>query len=222
MKRMLVLFMIFHYVGYFSALVLIFLLLIFLSPSFVSNLDYHWTIYYAYALPVLRLLLLFLIFFLGLLLDNLASKSIVHFLKRMRSIFHGNPQHDSMISSVVLDYIYNDPQQIISFRYPVWLYKSILRHKIITTEKELSFIKKAVSQKTKISKRFPFLFHLIAGSNFFLLYLLWDIFLDIPLDIRFILSLPIIITLFMLMLYFVDYPYRTLIKLAKKYNITEW
>ncbi len=223
MKRMLMAFMILHYVGYFLSIVLFFLIIIFLSPAYLTHLDCHWMT--LYNLPLLRFLQILLIVLLVLfvsLLDRLSIKSTIYLLKRLSSLFHGNPQHDSIISSISMEHFYNDPQHIILFHYPVWLYKAILNNKIITNEQELDLIKQPVAQKAKFSKRFQFLFNLITHSLFIVLYLLWDIFLEIPLEVRLMLSLPIIITFFILVLFFVDYPYQTLIKLAKKYNITDW
>lgn len=160
--------------------------------------------------------LLFLLLILSLFCCSgyLNDKIIINVVKKIALFLHDAPDRNTIVTSIVIEIIEERRLGFLGL-----FYKNILFHKIIKNKNDLFSLKKTI----KTSDKFKAQWHGL-GLVFplIMLHFLWNSFMDLPLEFRLLLSLPMLAIISYSAFTRYDYPFRIQAKYAKKYNIKDW
>jgi hypothetical protein len=186
--------------------VIICLFFIFFSPTFFYNMweDEPY-------LSLVKYIILLLIVALPVIYTgSFTEKTAIHFFTKMKTVLQKNPSSGENLEDVIKQYIelahyssaYHDYfiNRLVNKGILSCKYNSISEYKEFNDRKKLNF----------------------SLSSSILFVLLWHVYLDVSIVSRFMFSLVVIIGVPLTSLLKDRLPYLALIKLAKKYNITEW
>lgn len=129
-----------------------------------------------------ELLFLLLILSLFCYTGYLNDKIIVNVVKKIALFLHDTPDRNTILTSIVIEIIEERGLGFLGL-----FYKNILFHKIIKNKNDLFSLKKTIKTSDKY-KAYRFTSGLV--FSLIMLHFLWNSFIDLPLTLRILLSLP--------------------------------
>ncbi len=186
---------------------------------FISGLSFFYYIMFfctqTFADLIIHYLIILVLFaILIALLDYLSKEIFMRFIKKLESLFRDNPDLKHNMPPILKE-IFNAESSTYQ-RIAVDLYIAIKYGDIDTLDKEILLRYKALD-----GKKYKF-FKLSCTLILFAAVAIFNIFLSMSLDLPFRIIISVSLAVLCALASRIGFSYQTLIKLAKKYNITDW